>query len=68
MELIDFIHLDGCVSGSGALRRLLRPRTMSRPPTEALITRPAVEAAPPAPAAPSKRVSPAMPMAAQVAK
>src|ERR687897_931004 len=68
MELIDSIHLGGCASGYGALRRLLRPRTMSRPPTEALITRPAVEAAPPAPAAPAKRVRPAMPMAAQVAK
>jgi hypothetical protein len=67
MELIDSIHLGGCASGYGALRRLLRPRTISRPPTEALITRPAVEA-PSAPAAPSKRVSPAMPMAAQVAK
>ena len=67
-EVIVSIHLGGRASGSGVLRRLLRPRTMSRPPTDALITRPAVEAAPPAPAAPSKRVSPAIPIAAQVAK
>src|SRR5215207_5102700 len=29
MELVDSIHLGGDTSGSGALRRLLRPRTMS---------------------------------------
>ena len=36
MPLTDFIQLCGCVSGSGALGRLLRPRAMSRPQTIAL--------------------------------
>src|SRR4028118_1570490 len=44
VEVTDSIHLGGGASGSGVLRRLLRPRTMSRPPTDALITVPAVEA------------------------
>src|SRR5215213_6973975 len=65
MELIDSIHLDGCASGSGALSRLLRPRTTSRPPTIALKTRPIVEAAL---SAPPKRASPTTPIAAQVVK
>jgi hypothetical protein len=65
MELIDSIHLGGCASGSGALRRLLRPSTMSKPPTITLMTRPIVEAAL---SAPPKRVRPATPIAAQVVK
>src|SRR5215203_25795 len=44
MEPIDSIHIGGCASGSGALSRLLRPSTTSRPPTIALMTRPMVEA------------------------
>src|ERR671910_473678 len=67
-DLIDSIHLGGGASGSGTLRRLLRPRTISRPPTDALKTRPTIEVAPPAPAAPPKRVSPATPVAVQVVK
>ena len=42
-EFIDFIHLGGDASGSGESSRLLRPRTMSRAPTVALMTRPTVE-------------------------
>src|SRR5215207_9342702 len=65
MELVDSIHLGGDASGSGALRRLLRPRTMSRPPTVALMTRPTVETMP---AASLKRVRPVIPITAQVVK
>src|SRR3712207_1649039 len=65
MELIDSIHLGGWASGSGALSRLLRPRTTSSPPTIALMTRPIVEAAL---SAPPKRVNPTIPIAAQVVK
>src|SRR5215207_11089987 len=64
-ELIDFIHLDGCASGSGAFSRLLRPSATSRPPTIALMTRPIVEAAL---SAPPKRASPTTPIAALVVK
>src|SRR5215211_4311208 len=65
MEPIDSIHIGGCASGSGALSRLLRPSTTSRPPTIALMTRPMVEAPV---TAPPKRVSPTIPIAAQVVK
>src|SRR5215207_1059837 len=65
MELVDSIHLGGDASGSGALRRLLRPRTMSRPPTVALMTRPTVETVP---AASLKRLRPVIPITAQVVK
>src|SRR5215203_685553 len=65
MELIDSIHLGGDASGSGAMSKLLRPRTMSSPPTIALMTRPTAEAAP---SAPPKRVSPERPITAQVVK
>src|SRR5215208_589400 len=63
MELIDSIHLGGCASGSAAWSRLLRPRTTSRPPTVTLMIRPVVEAAL---SPPPKRVSPTIPVAAQV--
>src|SRR5215217_7023599 len=63
MELIDSIHLGGCASGSAAWSRLLRPRTTSRPPTVTLMIRPVVEAAL---SPPPKRVSPTIPIAAQV--
>ena len=36
------------MSGSGALKRLLRPRTISSAPIVALMTRSTIEAAPPA--------------------
>src|SRR5215212_2044265 len=65
MEPIDSIHLGGCASGSGAWSRFLRPRTTSRPPSIALMTRPIVEAPV---SAPPKRVSPTIPIAAQVVK
>jgi hypothetical protein len=41
---------------------------MSKAPTVALMTRSTIEAAPPAPAAPAKRVSPTIPIAAQIEK
>src|SRR5215208_192102 len=64
-EFIDSIHLGGCASGSRAVSRLLVPKTSSRPPTIALMTRPNVEAAL---SPPPKRVSPTIPIAAQVVK
>jgi hypothetical protein len=65
MELIDSIHLGGGASGSGEWSRLLRPRTMSRVPIVALMTRPTVEMAP---SAPPKRRRPKIPIPAQVVK
>ena len=65
MESIDSIHPGGDASGSGALSRLLKPRTMSRAPTVTLMTLPTVETML---SAPPKRISPKTPIAAQVAK
>jgi len=68
VKLIDSIHLDGGASGSGTLRRLLRPRTISRPPTVAPMTRPTAETALPVSADALKKGSPTTPIAAQVTK
>jgi hypothetical protein len=68
MELTDSIHLGRDASGSGVLKRLLRPRTMSSTPSVTLITRPIMEAVLPAPAVPPNRMSPATPTAAHTAK
>src|SRR5215210_1704655 len=65
MESIDSIHLGGDTSGSGESSRLLRPSTMSRAPTVALIRRPTVETVL---SAPPKRTSPEIPITAQVEK
>jgi hypothetical protein len=65
MESIDAIYLGGDASGSGESSKLLRPSTMSRPPTVALMRRPTVETVL---SAPPKRTSPEMPITAQVVK
>src|SRR5215211_659498 len=65
MESIDFIHLGWDASGSGEPSRLLSPRTMSRAPTVTLMTRPTVEIVL---SAPPKRMSPEIPITAQVVK
>ena len=65
MVFIDSIHLGREASGSGEPSRLLRPRTRSRPPTVALMTRPTAETML---CAPPKKVSPKIPITAQVVK
>src|SRR5215208_2976775 len=65
MKSIDSIHPGGEASGSGALSRLLKLRTMSRAPTVTLMTLPTMERML---SAPPKRISPETPIAAQVAK
>src|SRR5829696_6059804 len=65
MEFIDSIHLGGDASGSEESSRLLRPRTMSRAPTVALIMRPTAATVL---SAPPKIRSPERPITAQVVK
>src|SRR5215211_4734021 len=65
MKSIDSIHPGGEASGSGALSRLLKLRTMSRAPTVTLMTLPTMERML---SAPPKRISPETPIVAQVAK
>jgi len=68
MELAATIHLGRDASGSGVLKSLYRPKTMSSTPSVTLITRPIVEAVLPAPAVPPNRMSPATPTTAHTAK
>ena len=63
IESIDSIHPGGDASGSGALSKLLKPRTMSRPPTVTLMTLPTVQTAS---SASPKRTSPKIPITVQV--
>jgi hypothetical protein len=65
MEFIDSIHLSGDASGSEESSRLLKPRTMSRAPTVALMIRPTAATVL---SAPPKSRSPERPITAQVVK